>query len=265
MSVAKDVIHRLGFRRGSVPFGVRWEDDIVAIAKRPPDVVLDVGANIGQTAERIRRSFPKATVVSFEPVPSTFARLADNVRGIDGITAVNAAVGDAVRDTEITDTPLASYSGLNTIATTSRPDDPTVTVPMTTVDAYMETAGLDAIDVLKIDTEGYELPVLRGAQQALESGAIRFVLAECEFERSDVEPHGLFSELFDHLTPLGYHVVCFYCQGVFSTGWHWGDVLFMRPTEVRKTIQLVASPGMHFEKRVLNRRTDERTPAPGAR
>jgi len=89
---------------------------------------------------------------------------------------------------------------------------------------------------------------------------VRFILAECDFARSVSEPHGLFFDLFAHLTPFGYHVVCFYCQGVNSTGWHWGDVLFMRPTEISKTIQQVGNPfpGVRYDKRVLNERTDAR-------
>lgn len=233
---------------------------MVAIAGHRPAVVFDVGANVGQTVERIRRAFATTRIVAFEPVPSTFARLVDNVGGIDGVDPVNAAVGAHVGEITITDTPAMSYSTLNTVNTAARPGDPTVSVAMTTVDVHMEQEGIAALDVLKIDTEGHELPVLQGARRALESGSIRFVLAECDFARSEREPHALFFELFEHLTPLGYHVVCFYCQGVNGIGWHWGDVLFMRPTEIRKTIENVgtAFPGVRFDKRVLNVRTDAR-------
>lgn len=228
-----------------------------AIAGGPPRVVFDVGANIGQTAERVRRAFPAARIVSFEPVPSTFARLADHVRDLPGIEAVNAAVGAQVGEIEMT---AATESTANTVETSARPSYPTIVVPMTTVDAYMASAGIDAVDVLKIDTEGHELPVLHGARHALESGVVRFVLAECDFAKHDEEPHALFFDLFDQLTPLGYHVMCFYCQGVFSTGWHWGDVLFMRRTEIPKTIEQVRTgfPFVRHDRRVLNARTDAR-------
>ena len=49
---------------------------------------------------------------------------------------------------------------------------------MTTVDAFCAVHGIDKIDLLKIDTEGYDLVVLEGARELLRSGRARFILVE---------------------------------------------------------------------------------------
>src|SRR5438093_481435 len=64
------------------------------ILGRPPRTIFDVGANSGQTALEMVRQFPAARIFSFEPTPSTFARLEHNVRHLRNVTPVNIALGD---------------------------------------------------------------------------------------------------------------------------------------------------------------------------
>lgn len=211
-------------RREALPFGCRWDDDLVALG-HVPAVVFDVGANIGQTVRSVHARFPEAVVHAFEPVPSTYRTLVDSVGGRPSVRTVQAALSDHDGVAEMTDEPL---SELNTLLTASRPDQATVTVPMRTLDSYAEERGVGRISLLKIDTEGHELAVLRGAQEALRAGTIDFILAECDFTERPGMPHTPFCDLLAHLHPLGYRVVTFYSHGVDDEGWIWGDVLFMR-------------------------------------
>ena len=98
-----------------------------------------------------------------------------------------------------------------------------------TLDQFCATRKIDRVDILKIDVEGFETAVLRGALGMLERGEIKLVYAECEFNRNESEPHGDFFEMCEILLPLGYRVVSLYSGGVDGNGWVWGDVLFMRP------------------------------------
>jgi Methyltransferase FkbM domain len=65
----------------------------------------------------------------------------------------------------------------------------TATVRVTTGAARADAYGVEHIDVLKIDTEGYELQVLAGFERFLAASKVGAVLAECEFERVTPEPH----------------------------------------------------------------------------
>jgi hypothetical protein len=105
---------------------------------------------------------------------------------------------------------------------------PSLEVRTVRLDTYADEQGIDHIDLLKIDTEGHEPAVLRGADQLLRSSRIDHVLAECEFTERGDEPHGSFAEIHAILAPLGFRVVSFYTGGVDELGWRWGDVLFRR-------------------------------------
>lgn len=218
--------------RRNVPFGVDKFADIAALCPSPR-VIFDVGANVGQTVTEIRRKFPDPVIYSFEPVPSTFKSLVSNTRGIGGVHCIPCALGETPGTAAITDN---ATSGQNTLMTSAKPGSPKVEVRVDAVDAFCLARDIDAIDVLKIDTEGFEMSVLRGARRMLETGAIELVLAECEFTPNPTEPHGEFFEIAPYLLGLGYRVVAFYSGGVDGSGWRWGDVLFMRPAPERSVV-----------------------------
>ena len=216
-------------RKINMPFGVDKITDIAALCPRPR-VIFDVGANVGQTVDELRSIFAEASIYSFEPVPSTFKALIANTRRYRGVECIPCALGDTPGTASITD---SGTSGQNTLNTSAKPGAPTVEVKVDTIDAFCVAHGIEAIDVLKIDTEGFEMSVLRGARGMLEHGSIGFVLAECEFTPNPAEPHGDFFEIAPFMMGLGYRVVAFYSGGVDGGGWRWGDVLFMRPAGTR--------------------------------
>lgn len=209
--------------RGDVPFGTRWEDDLgYYLGGRPLGIALDVGAHKGETARRLTERFPGCRVHSFEPVPDTYRTLTDTTRGMN-VVCVQAAVGehDGLADIAA-GAGGSSHSGF-------RAGGSTVQVRVTTLDSYAAEHELSRIGLLKVDTEGHEAAVLRGAHGLLQDGRVDHVLCECEFVERPEEPHGDFAEISRILTPLGYRVVSFYTGGVDELGWRWGDVLFRGP------------------------------------
>jgi hypothetical protein len=72
-------------------------------------------------------------------------------------------------------------------------------VPVTTLDER----GVNRIDLLKIDTEGYELPILRGAERMLRRHAIGAVFAEVGFDR-DNKRNTYIADLAELLAGFGY-------------------------------------------------------------
>jgi FkbM family methyltransferase len=232
--VVLGALHEKGLdvsRTRSVPFGVRWEDDLAALLG-PIDtlVALDVGANEGQTALRLAQRFPEAEIHSFEPSASTFEQLTENTRDLR-VRCVHSALGDAPG--------FATLAKPGTGQASLHAEGPGEIVQIDTVDAYCDKQGIDAPTLLKIDTEGHELAVLNGAAQRLDRAAIPFVLTECDFARRPNEPHGDFFEIADMLFARGYRLVSFYSGGVDGLGWRWGDALFMSP---RLSLPVAMSP-----------------------
>lgn len=80
-----------------------------------------------------------------------------------------------------------------------------------TVDLFCEQQGVDSIDLLKIDAEGFDLNVLRGAERSLRGGKIGFVLIEVGFTRTS-EKHVSFSAIEGFLTDFGFELIGFYEQ-----------------------------------------------------
>jgi FkbM family methyltransferase len=145
-------------------------------------VLLDVGANHGAYARLLNKLAPDARVFAFEPHPATFAHLQRFLRDQPEITLRNQAIGDVPGQLTLYDFHFADGStqaSLNEEAVALYSSEIVQhSVECTTVDAFMAEAGLDRIDFLKIDTEGHDLAVLRGARQALRARTIRMIQFE---------------------------------------------------------------------------------------
>jgi FkbM family methyltransferase len=234
-TLLKQAAHRGGLdlrRRRNVPFGIDWTADLAYYLSGPLKTAFDIGANVGQTARRLAAQFPDAKIHSFEPLPDTYRQLEQNTAGMN-VRCVNAAAGDTTGPAAF---GLGGDSGRNGFQAAHG----SVTVNVVTLDDYAAEQSLSQIGLLKIDTEGHESAVLRGARGLLEAGRVDNVLCECEFVRRPDEPHGDFMEIAGMLLPLGYQVVSFYTGGVDDLGWRWGDVLFTRPGETSGRV--VCSP-----------------------
>lgn len=116
------------------------------------DTFVDVGAHYGSWSIPLSKKFHR--VIAFEPFAETFQCLAQNTRELPNIEINNCAIGDKEDKIKIA---AGKYNDTN------NPGGFTVVgkgnIPMITIDSL----GLDSINLLKIDVEGYELYVLRGA------------------------------------------------------------------------------------------------------
>lgn len=129
---------------------------------------VDVGANYGLISLLARRSAPSTRVVSIEADPRVAALISANfeLNGIEPPTIVNAIVGDeTLNEVEFSLNPTSSLD--NRVA---MPGWERRTVPMRTLDDILDELGVDGPTFYKIDTQGYELHVLRGAERSLSRG-----------------------------------------------------------------------------------------------
>jgi FkbM family methyltransferase len=238
------VIGKVGFdlhRLRSVPFGIRWEHDVHGLFGNTTRqlTIFDVGANVGQTAQRLVQVFPNSMIYSFEPVPETFANLQRNTAHLTEVECVNVALGEELGEATMT----TDRDGQNTlIAGVSSSDS--VTARVTTLDDFCADRAIHRVDLLKIDTEGFETFVLKGASEMLSQGSIKFVVAECDFIRRPDEPHGDFFEIYALLAPLGFNMIGLYTGGVDEHGWVWGDMLMMQEGAA-VGMPVVCSPNWH--------------------
>ncbi len=136
------------------------------------DVFYDVGANAGAFA--VFAANLGSHVLAFEPVPSSFKRLQENV-AINtpncSITALNYAVGASTGTLKMT-------TGFGTGNHALRPGEstPSVEVEMVTLDDIIRDQPIPTF--LKVDVEGHELEVLKGATTVLASPALLGLLLE---------------------------------------------------------------------------------------
>ncbi len=149
-------------------------------------VALDVGGNEGHTARRIVSLFPRATVYSFEPSPLIYPALEAVAAEMPSVHPQPFAVGDAEGTIDF---HLTSEHWCSSVLAPSELGkryygswldvQKTITVPIVRLDDWASERGIESVDLLKVDTQGYDLHVLRGAARLLHSG-IRAV--NCEFQ-----------------------------------------------------------------------------------
>jgi FkbM family methyltransferase len=163
--------------REVVPFDVLHFSELFRqklMESRGISLVLDVGGNLGQTGEELRAGGYTGRIVSFEPLSAVFAELA-RVAAADGNwTAHNLAMGETPGTAEINVSGTAASSSLLPMAQRHVSMVPASaysgveTVKVETVDNLFQTTVKPAERVmLKIDTQGFELAVLRGAKRSL--------------------------------------------------------------------------------------------------
>lgn len=154
------------YRRGvSARFErLRLEYMLDSVTLSDHDLVVDVGANVGEVALAILET-TKCRIVAIEPSASEFRALKYNLRGTDSVLVMAAAWKDDL-------TPVMFFDGNTTGDSSIIQNEQSTSVESImarTLDAILDQAGLsdENIQLLKIDAEGAEPEVLLGAPKAL--------------------------------------------------------------------------------------------------
>lgn len=195
----------------------------------PGAVFVDAGANIGSyTMPAARLVGPAGRVVAFEAHPVTFGFLSRNIaaNGLANVTALNLALGEGPN--RIAMAFSTANPGETHVATGA--ETHTVEVEMLPLDAALAGQGIGAVDYLKIDVEGFELPVLRGAAGTI--AASRRIVIQTELQPQHASRYGHRIEdiaTLLHGFGLAPHGLCPAGETVRLEGTLRGDVLWMRP------------------------------------
>ena len=163
--------------------------------------VVDCGANVGTWSIALARSFPRATIIAFEPSKFAFDILKVNTLGIPSISIENLAAGKISHQAKLIGKE-PGWGGASLIARESLKMDLgfSETVRVVDLDTYFNTHLLPPPNVLKIDTEGSELDVLIGAKSILED--LRII--QFEFASSNIDYRNYFLDYFNLLTDAGF-------------------------------------------------------------
>jgi FkbM family methyltransferase len=162
------------------------------------DTVVDVGANIGTYSRYLAGLVgPEGKVVAFEPAATNFKYLQRNTVHLPQVTTINAAVGEKSGQTKLYLSPELNVDHQMYDNGEGRSS---VAVNLVSLDAFFKPA--TKVHLLKIDVQGYELQVLKGAKRLIEENPqIKLILEfwPCGLQRSGNKP----GDLFDLLASYG--------------------------------------------------------------
>ncbi len=148
---------------------------------RPGDRILDIGANIGYVACSLLHRVPDSRVVCVEPQPPIFDLLVENLNRIDPRRgkAIQAAISDhAGVGTMQLDSVNCGASRLIAGPSDTDPSALLAGIRMITAEQLMSESGLDGVDLIKIDVEGHEVPVMQSLQSVINRHRPRAILFE---------------------------------------------------------------------------------------
>lgn len=216
--LAKGLIQHLGLdvrllRNVRAHEGRTWEQTQNALwrpflAHHDIRTIIDVGANTGQFARLVHRICPEAKVFSFEPLPGCRAELDASLAGIPGSKSFPIALGDRQGTVELQQSAFSPCSSLLCGTDHLGDDYPdaaitnAINVPLERLDDALAAESLERAILVKLDVQGYEIPVIRGALQTL--GRAALVVVEVCFFRKLYEGQPLFDDIYRTLRDLGF-------------------------------------------------------------
>jgi FkbM family methyltransferase len=200
--------------RSYAPAIVRF---VVEHLRRPEPVFVDVGAHVGMITFQVGVAAARknASLHAFEPHP----RAADLFKVNQQLNPDVPVQFNECGVSEHTGTVTLSLS-LHAVVTDSEALEETIDVATVSLDDYFAHNEIDCVDVMKIDVEGHEVQVLKGAQAALADGRIRYVVLEmCDihYDRTGTSP----DDLLTFMSRYGYTRVPLPAVGVTRARPRW--------------------------------------------
>jgi FkbM family methyltransferase len=164
----------------------------------PPQVILDLGANIGAAAVYFATRWPEARIVALEPDPATFARLARNTSTFERVTALQLAVAGEAGEATLYRT---GYTLTGSLVGGDGHGEP-IAVETVSLDWLVGGPCEGRVDLVKFDVEGLELDVLRRFEARAEIPVLVGELHEQVMGGSLDEFAGLFPAHTVEISPL---------------------------------------------------------------
>jgi FkbM family methyltransferase len=195
-----------------------------------PQVIFDIGANIGTWTLLAKALYPQAEIHAFEPLPAHAKHFQFSLRGIERVELHQAGLGAANGNAILHVTDFSDASSVLKMSEAGRSqwnlsEVQEIALELWRLDDFVARYRLPQPDLMKIDVQGFELEVLKGAPSVLaktravitEVSFHEFYRGQCRFDQlvSFLAEDGLFVSAFGARTPVGNQLVQ-------------SDVLFLR-------------------------------------
>lgn len=139
-------------------------------------VIIEAGAHIGTDTSEMARLWPSATIYAFEPIPEIFSQLKENTSLYDNVKCYEVALGSYTGKCEIFKSSGSSDGSSSVLAPKEHliyhPDvefNTKVIVDIITLKDFFRKEKIDKVDLLWLDLQGFELEVLKVADNLLEN------------------------------------------------------------------------------------------------
>jgi FkbM family methyltransferase len=169
--------------------------------------VVDVGGYIGSFSYAIHTLLPKARIYSFEPIQNNYDQLMENMENIPSFYAFNTALGDQRGEVDFfmnEFSPSSSMLPMERLLKDNYPyaaNSTKVKVKIAKLDDFLVEINLVSPVILKIDVQGYEEAVLRGATETLKRTDV--IILEVSYQPLYLR-QGTFNEIYKLLIENGF-------------------------------------------------------------
>jgi len=199
------------------PQADKWLAQKALLQAQHAPIILDIGANVGQTLEAYKALFPESEIHSVEPFPDSFLALQQVASRYSGTHIYQLAMAEQPGEHALYVNQV--YHATNSLLPRpasghcyypegARLDD-RITVKTNTLDLLAQQTGLGYIDILKMDIQGGELAALRGATGLLEKQSIGLIITEVMFV-PHYEGGAMFNEIHDFMLQMDYSLFGIY-------------------------------------------------------
>lgn len=150
-----------------------WEMNFLHTKLKADSNFIDVGAGFGDYSLIAADKISKDTILAFEPSKEPFQQLLENIRlnNITNIFPYKMILGDLIGHEYFNEEVTTELSHISTKKTGTK-------IKCSTIDAMIKMYKLNKVDFLKIDVEGAEMLVLKGAINSLKQGIIKCMIIE---------------------------------------------------------------------------------------
>lgn len=164
-------------------------------------VIFDVGANVGAYSKLIKKLNQHIEIFAFEPHPTTYQKLVSNVK-IYGVNTYNVGVGSIEGTLKLYDYANddgSEHASLykNVIEKIHHGESVCHEVKIISLDAFAIEHKINSVSLLKIDTEGHELEVLKGFEAYIKANKIDMI--HFEFNEMNIASGVCFKDFWDIL------------------------------------------------------------------
>lgn len=217
-------------------------EDLLKTKINENPIIFDVGGNKGQSVTKYKKIFKNPIIHTFEPIKSQFNIIYEKFKNDKNVKLNNYALGEIVGEKDFNISAQTGASSFNKInqnskwievrskeyKTTINKFVSTTKVKIFTLDDYFLNNNIDKIDLLKIDTQGYEDKVLQGSINTLKKNKIKAVVTELMFDNV-YDKYLTFSDIEKFLLPNNFRMVGIYLSSnsLFGNLTFFADILYL--------------------------------------